>query len=405
MNSRKWKYLFIFMIFLIFVYAFSGSYTSNSIDNLAYVVAIGIDTSENNKMKVSFQFIPNSAMTTEGGSSENSDPIVNTVESSSIDTAINLMNTYIGKELNLAHCKVIVFSESFAKNGISTTIYTLNNNTQVRPSTNIIISKCDADYYIKNSKPSLETLVTKYYDIFPNSSKYTGYTSNITIGDFYNRILCDTCQCTAILGGMNDKDSTETTKNDSNTKSSESSISGKRGTENIGLAVFHGDKLVGELNAIETLCHLINTNNISAFILSVPNPNDNSETLDISLSPKKKNKISIDTSSGTPYISLDIKLTGKILTVTSDSNYVNKENLESISNYTNSYLESNISNYLYKTSKEFKSDIDSFGRSALTKFLTEKDWASYDWANKYKDAFFDVNVKCDIKSSKLLTQT
>lgn len=405
MNNRKWKYLFIFIIFLILIYTFSGSYTANSMDNLAYVVAIGIDASENDKMKVSFQFIPNSAMTTEGGSSDDSEPIVNTVESSSIETAINLMNVYIGKELNLAHCKVIVFSEEFAKNGVSTTIYTLTNNTELRPSTNIIISRCDADYYIKNSKPSLETLVTRYYDIFPNSSKYTGYTANVTIGDFYNRILCDTCQCTAILGGTNSNNNSANTKNDSDIISDESSISGKRETENIGLAIFNGDKLVGELNAIETLCHLINTNDVSTFILSVPNPNDETQMLDISMSHKRKDKVYVDTSSGTPYISLNIKLTGKILTVTSDSNYIDENNLKSIGNYTNSYLESTISNYLYKTSKEFKSDIDSFGRYAIRKFLTEDDWNNYDWFNKYKDAFFNVTVDADIKSSHLLTES
>ncbi len=405
MNNRKWKYLFIFIIFLILIYTFSGSYTANSMDNLAYVVAIGIDASENDKMKVSFQFIPNSAMTTEGGSSDDSEPIVNTVESSSIETAINLMNVYIGKELNLAHCKVIVFSEEFAKNGVSTTIYTLTNNTELRPSTNIIISRCNADYYIKNSKPSLETLVTRYYDIFPNSSKYTGYTANVTIGDFYNRILCDTCQCTAILGGTNSNNNSANTKNDSDIISDESSISGKRETENIGLAIFNGDKLVGELNAIETLCHLINTNDVSTFILSVPNPNDETQMLDISMSHKRKDKVYVDTSSGTPYISLNIKLTGKILTVTSDSNYIDENNLKSIGNYTNSYLESTISNYLYKTSKEFKSDIDSFGRYAIRKFLTEDDWNNYDWFNKYKDAFFNVTVDADIKSSHLLTES
>lgn len=37
-------------------------------------------------------------------------------------------------------------------------------------------------------------------------------------------------------------------------KANQSSISGENGSENIGVAVFKEDKLVGELNALETIC-------------------------------------------------------------------------------------------------------------------------------------------------------
>lgn len=50
----------------------------------------------------------------EEGSSDANPTFINTVESNSIDTAINIMNSYIGKELNLSHCKLIVFSEEIA---------------------------------------------------------------------------------------------------------------------------------------------------------------------------------------------------------------------------------------------------------------------------------------------------
>ena len=39
-------------------------------------------------------------------------------------------------------------------------------------------------------------------------------------------------------------------------------IESKNNVESMGLAVFRGDKLVGELNNIETLCHLIITNDL-----------------------------------------------------------------------------------------------------------------------------------------------
>ena len=44
--------------------------------------------------------------------------IINSVDAASLDSAINLMNTYVSKEISLSHCKAIVISESLASKGI-----------------------------------------------------------------------------------------------------------------------------------------------------------------------------------------------------------------------------------------------------------------------------------------------
>lgn len=113
--SKKYlKFIFIVITCIIFIYAFSASYSSHSIDNLAYVIALGIDTSDDDNLKVTFQFVKSSA-TSQDSSSEDELTINNSVEASSISNAINLMNGYMGKELSLSHCKLIVFSEEIAK--------------------------------------------------------------------------------------------------------------------------------------------------------------------------------------------------------------------------------------------------------------------------------------------------
>lgn len=38
-----------------------------------------------------------------------------TIECNSIDSGINLLNSFISKRINLAHCKAFVFSETLAK--------------------------------------------------------------------------------------------------------------------------------------------------------------------------------------------------------------------------------------------------------------------------------------------------
>ena len=199
--NHKIRNFCIFIVIVVFILAFSASYASLSIDNLAYVLAIAIDTSDTNEMEVTFQF--STPVLPESSSSEKPNPIINSVSASSLSTAINLINSYLGKQINLSHCKVIIFSEEFARKGISEEIYTLINDTQVRPSANILVSKCTAKYYLEQTKPELENLISKYYEIFTDSSNFTGYIPDATIGQFFNCLICETSEPSAILCGVN----------------------------------------------------------------------------------------------------------------------------------------------------------------------------------------------------------
>lgn len=401
------KNTFILILIIIFIIAFSSSYSSLSIDNLAYVLAIAIDSSDTNKLEVSFQF--STPVSAESSSSAKPTPIINTVTASSLSNAINLVNGYLGKHINMSHCKVIIFSEDLAFKGISDEIYTLINDTQVRPSCNLVVSKCSAKYYLEQTSPQLENLISKYYEIFASSSKYTGYMPDATIGNFFNSMICKTCEPYAILGGVNEGIPNNSNESDSQKdytiKANESSITGKNGAENIGVSVFKGSQLVGELNALETIAFLNIKNDLDRFLISVPNPQNDNNYLDIYLTPTASTDIKIDTSNQTPYIKIECEFSGRIYSMSENSKYLSSEVLDSISNSCNSYLESVFSDYLYKTAKDFNSDINGLGKYALKNFFTTTQYEDYNWQENYKNSFFDVKVNTSVKSGMLITET
>ena len=405
MNSIL-KKTFITVIILILLVAFNSSYSALNIDNLAFVVAMGIDVSDIKEIKVTFQFVR--PPSTSEGSNQESQIIVDTTDANSISNALNIMDTYFARRLDLSHCRIIVFSEEIAGRGISDYIYTLMNDVQIRPSANIIVSKCNADYYIKSCTPSLETSITKFYDIFPNSSKYTGYLCNATIGDFFNSLICNYCEPYGILGGVTSSDngsSQSANVDDSDVQSGFSPISGTKGTENIGMAVFKYDKLVGELNAIETVCFNILKKEVDSFLVSVPDPNNENSNIDLYLTPLSKSKIDVKIVNGSPYIKIDYSFNAKIYSVTGFSSYLDESFLSSISNSCNKYLESVLTEYLYKTSQEFKSDVNALGKYVISDFATNQDFENYNWTNNYINSTFDVTINTNIESGVLLTKT
>ena len=403
--SNIFNKIFILVLIILFIFSFSASYNSLNLDNLAFAVAIGIDKSTSNKLKVTFEFLAPSPSPESGSETK---PVLNSVECSSLTNGINIMNAYLGKKINLSHCSAIIFSEELAKEGISDEVYSLINEVQIRPSANIVISKCNTQYYIENSIPSLESLIPRYYDIFPNTSEYTGYTCNATIGDFFNALVCNSCAPYAILGGINLSDNTSSeslTSEDSSIKSNEAPITGKRSTQNIGLAVFKDDKLAGELNAIETICFLNMRKNIDSFLVSIPNPEDPSSKIDIYLTPNTTHNINVSIVNGSPFIKVKFEFSGKIYSMSKGSQYLNPDILNSISNSCNSYLESQFSNYLYKTSTIFESDINGLGVYALSQFVTANEFNDYNWLANYKNCTFDIDINTVMDSGFLLTQT
>lgn len=408
--NRMARNIFIIIVILVFILAFTPSYTALNIDNLAYVVAMGIDTGEVEKFKITFEFTTGSSSGESGSSGEKNPLIINSVEASSIDSAINLMNSYMARELNLSHCKIIVFSEEVASQGISKEIYTLANDSQIRPSSNIIISKSGALDYITNSTPVLENLITKYYEIFPNSSRYTGYVYNVTLGDFFNQLVCHTCEPFGILGGVNTNPigSDNTNPNASHIssiKSTNTTFSGQENSENLGVAVFKEDKLVGELSALETLCLSIIRGEVDSFLITIPNPEDSEEMIDIMMYPTRHKKVKVEILNGSPYITFDAKFIGRIYSMKENSKYLDTTVLEKISEEANRYLEEILTQYLYRTSTEFKSDINAFGKYCLSNFLTTPEFEAYDWPNSYANSTFKITIHSEIESGFSITES
>lgn len=439
MSKNMVRFYAIVILVLVFLYAFSASYTSDSVDNISYVIALAVDENEGEKnLQVTFEFMDTSSFSSEKSSESNS-AIIDTINASSINSAINLLNAYIGKQVNLSHCKVVVFSDKIAKKGITAEVSELMNNIQVRPSTNIIICKGNALEYIQNSTSQLEKILTKYYDIFPNSSEYTGYTSNIMIGEFYNYLTTKECGNLAILGGLNptitpsnssgnpsneseDGSSSGGSSSESSSKEKETKekpdnnssltemvsgnapILGERGTENIGLAVLKDGKYIGDLTAIDTLCHTLINGEVNSFLLTINNTEIFERYLDIELFENMSPKITVEIENDTPKVCIKIKLIGRISGIKDGIDYSDEPSnldLEKISTAVEQSIQKYMIDYLNKTSTIFKCDIDYFYNHAKRKFITIQEWKDYDWKTKYLNSKFDVSVEAKVYYSLL----
>ena len=441
--------LILFVVFITFIAGFSNSYVSHRIEHLAYVLVLGIDKGEKARLKISTQFI-NVSSSSSGASSDSSQIVLTSCEANSMFSGLNLLNSYIGKEINLAHCSVVVFSEEIAKEGISSEIYSLINNEEIRSSANIVVTNCKAYDYINNSKPNLENLTSKYFDTFDITSKLTGYFSNITLGDFFNNLSESNSDPIAVLGGLNSTARSEENKSSSNSSeesssssnsgnsgningeasnsnsssqdveeqekqdietnqnnlvAGKSSIVGRRGTEDLGLAIFSGDKYIGELTVWESICHSLITNSIDTCIISVEDPLVENKQLEIQLSPNKKSKITSNIENGDININIELNLIANIISLNSNINYEDTDTINKISTATQNRLNDELNKYFDKIARKYNVDIDKYYLSILKYFPYQKNFDDFNYKEKLKNANFNCNTHVNIISSLLITKT
>lgn len=420
MNNFAKKLISILLILILLLIFLNSLKSIQNIDDFAYVVAIGLDKGINNNLKLTFQTLSpaqssssNSSNSSSNSGESNSSVITTSIECSSINSGLQLINGYIGsKQLNLSHCQTLIFSEELAYEGISKYIYNFINIVSLNHDANIVISKCNAAFYLNNSESVYEKLISKYYNVSPKSGKYTGFTTDISLQDFFSDLNSTYIQPTAILSSINlpqtllDNSYDDTYLRDSTFKAGQSPINSEnRGMEDVGLAVFKDGKLIGELTAIETIAHLMSIDEFSSCELSISDPIYENSTIDFGLSKQKSTKTNVEFVNNTPYITTEIYLDAKILSMDPNTNYSSSDTLLELETTLNNYIETILYEYLYKTSIEYKSDISGFGKHAIPKFLTIADWDNYNWNNNYKNSFFNVKVNTRVDSGGLLLET
>ena len=427
------KMFYVMGIIIFCAVAFSGYLHEQDINDLAYVIAIGFDVGNDDKLKLTFQIsIPsgNSSGSSGGGGSSSSekgvsDTLNQTVECNSFNSVLNTANNIISKRLNLSHCKFIIFSEELASRGILDYIYTLENNIELRSNCNVLVSTSTAEEFINSSTPILEHSTSKYYEIITTSSKYSGYTSNATLNTVYTSIVDDFSETSTMLGnvqkeeGSEDKSSSggESSSGEGGSSDGESSSGGNSSssgqtsskdgmTSDIiigGMAVFKKDKLVGTLSKEETIPYLIVTDKLKECVVSIPSPFSEGNYIDLHIYDFSKTKNSVKLDSSGPQITTNVTLKSTILSNDFDFDSSSTEDIEKIISAASDYFKEQIMSYYEKTAREFKSDITGLGKHAVYKFPTIDDWEEYNWSEKFETATFDVNVQVNIESSYFIS--
>ncbi len=278
------------MLCFLLCISLSGCYDSREVEETAYLIALGIDSGENQDYRYTFQIsnpLKTGSSDAQGSQQQPSEESkkdenqgVNhiTVDSQNLYLALSGLRSQLGKEPDLSHLKVIVFSKNLAKTGIFEEAMTLAELPKVRPDTKLCLSD-SAGEFLSKVKPTLEESTARYYDLL-FQERYSPYAPISTLKE-----LLTHAKSTARDPVLPVSDTTRLE----------------------GIGIFDGENLVYEGTSYQAGLYRILTGDATNLTLLA-------EDSVFSLSSKQKSTISIDRSVNPPVISVAPALTATLLT-------------------------------------------------------------------------------------------
>ena len=413
--------IIVIVIILVLMVGLNNSVDTN---NLCFANIIGLDKSQTipSNLEVTFQLI--TPKLKDGNSVSTENTLVKVIDENSLDLAVSDLQDYINSSIDFSNTNAIIISEDLAKEGVQRYISNISSNLKYNNNMYILICEGKAKDFIKCLDKNDNINSVSYFDILKNAQKNSASIKFINITEFSNLLFTSNSVPTAPIckvisenrdknqqkeqeSDEKNKENESSSKDDSNSSNSNKSNSSNKDESKIdievgGMAIFKDEKMIGKLSSDETAYYLMLTDYLDSYDtslelneLSDKSQNNQSSFKNVEISQTGKAKIKVDTKNDKPRIDITIPLNIIILdTPAGEYNYLDSNYISEIKKEVTEILDKRMKDYINKTQNEFDADINEFYKYCRKNFFTVKEYESYNFEEKYKDA--KVNVKLNI---------
>lgn len=351
MQSKK---LIILSIITFVLISLSSCYDSVEVDDMVYILAIGVDELTPEQLRYTFQIaVPlgiSNGVETNFTESDSSISIQNiNIVSNDMLSAIEKANKTLAKEINVSHCKLLLFSENVSNDTLKNNINITNSHEDFSPNTLIAMCEGTSSDYLASTSSPFEKNPARYYTMY-FKKKFSLDTFSTEVNEFEKLdtlilpLLCSNADTKAVI--------IDSYKN----------ISVLSHEETFALNLLTGKLNKGYITILES--------GTTVEIYKTSNP-----------------KIQVSISENQPIFKIKLKFHG---------NNPGTEDVPKIKKQLESQIKDICQKLLYKSSETLNTDIAGLTKFSKPRFMTTKAYENYNWKNKYKNAKFEVAVNYEI---------
>jgi spore germination protein KC len=389
---------------------------AKELNTWAYAYFIGIDKGVAGKLRFTI-LIPTLKEGQQGsssggsgeGSQQSGETNVISIDCPTIYSGLNQMNTFLSRRVNYMHAKYLIIGEEIAKEGITPFMEGMRIARQIRLNMHVAVVKGEASEFIEAFNPTMEASIPRTLEGTLEASESLGLTDH----ELYLNVLQDLKstkkQASCAMGAVNDFSAylpagSEAPKIEpGELLPGEIPRKGGNPVEFLGTAVFRGDKLVGELNLMETRSLLMVKDEYISGSITIHDPLDAESFVTIVAQPQKNTDIKVTLTDLSPVIDIKVYIEGSIQNQQSEIRYQTEELKPELEKAFAQFITTSIGDTIKKC-QDLNSDIFAFGEVASMQFWTIQEWENYGWHDRFKDATVNIEVSVIIRRTGVVVE-
>lgn len=368
------------LCFIAFV--LSGCAMASQVEDQAYVLLMGLDRLADGNMEMTVKIPKISGSMGESGSSgKNENYMQMSVTAEDFESALEKLDWAAPRNVNLAQLKLIVVSESLAKeNDFGRIIANIAQTERLFTATKVAVCEGKAKEFVSAIQPNVGTRISTDIEAMFDHYNDRGYVPESSLADLYYQtesVYSDPMVTYALL---NEKAQAEQKNEnivpafafDQGLQQISDEYESDIATRYMGSAVFSGGKMEGVLNGAQTVLVNLLRNELDSFRYKI-----NEQSLQFV--PTRPVYLSVDTDTTPIRLTANIKLSYAAQEITPNESELKIQ------------LTRDIEETIAHTQQL---GVEPFGFAERTakNFLTLRDWIDFDWKNKYKNAQLEIKL-------------
>lgn len=373
MNSKFISLIKVLFIFIM-VFFMTSCWDATELDDFSFILGVGVDVTEEDS-EDEFELTIQTARITQAkidtsGSDESENYVNLTSTGKNIFYALREINHKYSRKPFLEQNYVIMFGDEMAQKGILPYLDLFIRDHETRMTVRLVVTKGKA-YDALEVEPELEKIpAVRLYHLIENQ-EFTSHSKGATLLEFVQDLENKSKNPVATLVEITEE-------------------KGQEIVQTTGLAVFDEDKLIGELNKIETRGLLWVLNQVKSGIIEVETENGKG-SVEIKKAKGKFNVKSEDTNNIT--VEISIFQEGNIGDMSGYEEMEVPDIAAEFEKRTEEVIKAEIES-AFEKAKELKSDV--FGIGDYIRRNNFKKWKTIE--EQWKEIFPTVEIKIQVNS-------
>lgn len=378
---RTIKFLTIMTVILL---PLSGCWSQRELNELAIVLAIGIDKSENG-VDVSVQVVNPGSVASQKGGSDRTPIVTYHIEGGTVFEAIRKMTTMTPRKLYFSHIQMFIIGEELAKDGIRDILDYFSRDHEIRSDFYVAIAKDSSAEDILHILTPLEKIpASKMYNSLKGSEASWAPTVAVKLHELATKL--ETAGSENSLPTLSIVGDPQKGHDIKNVQTPDPFAILKYGE----LGIFKKDKLVGYFTEDESKGYNYIKNNVKNTIGVLSCKKEGKVSVEI-MSVKTDVKAKVNNS--VPSIEITTKAKQNIAEVECNVNLSKQEEIDYFSKKAEDRIRELMTVALTKAQKQYKSDVFGFGHQIYKE--DPKFWKTIekDWDRHFENLKVTINVE------------